>query len=44
MSEYVQFGILLITTPNLIVIITMLVVFAVGLLVRLPDHKHIPQE
>lgn len=44
MSEYVQFGIVLITTPNLIVIITMIIVFAVGLLLKLPAHTRIPQE
>lgn len=38
MPQYVQFGIILITTPNLIVIATMVVVFAVGLVVKLPGH------
>ncbi len=38
MSQYVQFGIFLITVPNLIVIVTMIVVFAIGLLVKLPGH------
>lgn len=39
MSQYVQFGAFLITVPNLIVIITMIVVFAIGLAVKLPGHK-----
>jgi hypothetical protein len=39
MSQYVQVGAFLITVPNLIVIITMIVVFAIGLLVKLPSHK-----
>jgi len=38
MSEYVQIGIFLITVPNLIVIVTMIVVFVIGLLVKLPGH------
>ncbi|HEX8996104.1 MAG TPA: hypothetical protein VF812_08740 [Ktedonobacterales bacterium] len=40
MSQYVQFGILLITVPNLIVILTMIVVFAIGLVVKLPSDRH----
>ncbi len=39
MSQYVQFGAFLITVPNLIVIVVMFIVFAVGLLLRLPSHK-----
>ncbi|MDE3228439.1 MAG: hypothetical protein KGO05_01050 [Chloroflexota bacterium] len=39
MTQYVQFGAFLITIPNLIVIIVMLVVFAVGLWLRLPSHQ-----
>ena len=39
-SEYVQFGAILITVPNLIVIITMIVVFAVGLWLKLPSHSN----
>lgn len=39
MSQPIQFGIFLITVPNLIVIASMLIVFAIGLLVRLPAHK-----
>jgi type IV secretory pathway TrbL component len=39
MSHYVQFGIILITLPNLIAIVTMIIVFVIGLLVKLPDHK-----
>ena len=38
MSQYVQFGIFLITVPNLIVICTMIIVFVNGLLVKLPSH------
>ena len=38
MSQPLEFGIFLITVPNLIVIITMIVVFAIGLLVKLPGH------
>lgn len=38
MSEYVQFGIFLITVPNLIVIAVMIVVFIIGLVVKLPSH------
>lgn len=39
MSQYVQFGAFLITVPNLIVIVVMLIVFAAGLWLRLPSHK-----
>lgn len=38
MPQPLEFGIFLITVPNLIVIITMIVVFAIGLLVKLPGH------
>jgi hypothetical protein len=38
-SQYVQFGAFLITVPNLIVICAMIVVFAAGLILRLPGHK-----
>lgn len=38
MTQYVQFGIFLITVPNLIIIGAMIVVFAIGLLVKLPGH------
>ncbi len=38
MSQYAQVGIFLITVPNLIVIGTMFVVFAIGLAVKLPAH------
>ncbi len=38
-SQYVQFGAFLITVPNLIVIVTMIIVFAIGLLVKLPDRS-----
>lgn len=39
MTEYVQFGAFLITVPNLIVVIVMLIVFALGLWLRLPGHQ-----
>jgi hypothetical protein len=38
-TQYLEIGWVSITIPNLIVIATMLVVFAVGLLVKLPGHK-----
>lgn len=38
-SQYVQFGAILITVPNLIVIVTMIVVFALGLWLKLPSHR-----
>ncbi|HEX9035725.1 MAG TPA: hypothetical protein VF808_01915 [Ktedonobacterales bacterium] len=39
MTQYVEFGWVSITVPNLIVIGTMLVVFAAGLWLKLPGHK-----
>jgi hypothetical protein len=39
MSQYVQFGAILITVPNLIVIVTMIIVFAIGLWAKLPSHS-----
>lgn len=39
MTQYVQFGAFLITIPNLIVIVVMLIVFAIGLWLRLPSHQ-----
>ena len=39
MTQYVQWGIILITVPNLIVIAVMIVVFVIGLLLKLPGHK-----
>lgn len=39
-SQYVQFGAILITVPNLIVIGTMIVVFALGLWLKLPSHTN----
>lgn len=39
MSQYVQIGAFLITVPNLIVIVAMIIVFAIGLLVKLPTHN-----
>jgi len=38
MPEYVQFWIVLITVPNLIVIGLMILVFALALVVPLPRH------
>lgn len=38
MTQYVEFGIFLITVPNLIIIIAMLIVFAFGLWLKLPGH------
>lgn len=38
MTQYVQFGAILITVPNLIVIVTMIIVFALGLWAKLPSH------
>lgn len=38
MTQYVEFGAFLITVPNLITIIAMLIVFALGLWLRLPGH------
>jgi hypothetical protein len=42
-TQYFQLGIVLITIPNLIVIAVMLVVFAAGLLLKLPVHPQEPQ-
>ena len=39
MTQYVEFGWVSMTIPNIIVIITMLVVFAAGLIIKLPGHK-----
>ena len=39
MTQYVHFGAFFITIPNLIVIIVMLIVFALGLWLRLPSHQ-----
>lgn len=38
MTQYVEFGAFLITVPNLIIIITMFIVFALGLWLKLPGH------
>lgn len=38
MSQYIQVGIVLITLPNLIVIVLMLIVFALAVVVLLPQH------
>jgi hypothetical protein len=38
-TQYLDIGWVSITIPNLIVIGTMLMVFAVGLVVKLPGHK-----
>lgn len=40
MSQYVQIGAILITVPNLIVIITMIIVFAIGLWLKIPGHSN----
>jgi hypothetical protein len=39
MTQYVEFGAFLITVPNLITIIGMFIVFALGLWLRLPGHQ-----
>lgn len=39
-SQYVQIGAILITVPNLIVIITMIIVFAIGLWLKIPGHSN----
>jgi hypothetical protein len=39
MSPYVQWGIFLITVPNLIVIIVMLLVFAAAVFIALPRDQ-----
>ncbi len=39
MSQYIQYGIFLITVPNLIVIALMLIVFGVSLFLSLPQHR-----
>ena len=39
MTQYVEFGWISITIPNVIVVITMLIVFAAGLFLKLPAHK-----
>lgn len=38
MSQYIQVGNFLITVPNLIVIVAMIIVFAIGLLMKLPHR------
>ncbi len=38
MTQYVELGAFLITVPNLIIIIAMFIVFALGLWLRLPSH------
>ncbi len=43
MSQYVQFGVFLITVPNLIVIAVMIIVFIIGLVVKLPRHTEVRQ-
>jgi hypothetical protein len=39
MTQYVQIGIFLITVPNLITIVGMFVLFALGLWIKLPSHS-----
>ncbi len=38
-SQYIQYGIFLITVPNLIVIVLMLIVFGVSLFLSLPEQR-----
>ena len=38
MSQFIHYGIFLITVPNLVVVIAMILVFAVALVVKLPDQ------
>ncbi len=40
MSQYVHVGIVLITVPNLIVIVFMLIVFALGVALSLPRESN----
>lgn len=39
MSQYIQYGVFLITVPNLIVIVLMLIVFGVSLFLLLPEQR-----
>jgi len=39
MSQYIHFGIFLITIPNLIVIGLMLLVFALAVIINIPQEK-----
>lgn len=39
MAQYIHFGIFLITVPNLIVIILMLVIFALAVALSLPQER-----
>jgi len=43
MAQYIHLGIFLITVPNLIVIVLMLVVFAVAVFVPLPQERTAPK-
>jgi hypothetical protein len=38
-SQFLQWGIVLITIPNLIVVGLMIVIFALGVAFALPEHK-----
>jgi hypothetical protein len=39
MSQTIQYGVFLITVPNLIVIVLMIIVFGVSLFLSLPQHR-----
>ncbi len=39
MTQYIEIGIFLITVPNLITIVVMFVLFALGLWIKLPGHS-----
>jgi hypothetical protein len=38
MTQYFQVGIFLITVPNLITVVVMIVLFALGMWIKLPGH------
>jgi hypothetical protein len=44
MAQYIHLGIFLITVPNLIVIILMLVVFALAVVLSLPQERTEPAD
>lgn len=44
MAQYIHVGIFLITVPNLIVIVLMLIVFAVAVFVPLPQEPAGPEQ
>ena len=43
-ASYVQFGFILISLPNLLVILGMLVIFAAALVAPFPGHRGIEQD